>query len=574
MKSLEWLRAATLRECLALNEPIDSKIPKKSISLVKASLARNWGFDPFSIKFGFDNYRASITSRNDYQSYKVGLGKSTRYAQAQKILLDLNFPVSYLYPWFYIEALSLYYNENKLTVPLSLIPSSYSLLDLYFIPSELRKEKFYFDMTLLDYYFKTNYYNTNYFSINQLLPFFPLERLIKLAEAYHYQGPKDKFAIVYVLANLAILKDDIKEYLFQKQKLIDDEILDTGELEVKLRIDDDENFIYSIVDEIDFPTTETIIRMWKRRDKRILDIPVKRIFDVFEIEEFNPFDHINNTYVLLRKMFSPEKYFFFTYATKRCDRQEDYYGEQFSDWVIAYGNLEEFKCYTPDELTEAFIMEDNIARYRIPETPHLQFPIKAIKELQKIIVNQNPNIITDFNRRIQGLRNKLNMLTKTVGLNITINNPSDPKDRELLYHFFIQMFEAGMYQRTWKGPGHPYPLRSSETFGSCQSDISLAMTTPLNNMNDDLEAMNPELSNHVKKLACLWSAKDKSFMAESLKDMLKNIRDGHHCVGGYSTVLIETAYYYLTMLTNVQTLLPNFDYELFESLSTHRNVVA
>jgi hypothetical protein len=130
------------------------------------------------------------------------------------------------------------------------------------------------------------------------------------------------------------------------------------------------------------------------------------------------------------------------------------------------------------------------------------------------------------------------------------------------------LFEAGMAQRTWMGPGNPYPMKTSETRGCSQETIDIMMTPSLNAVNDEYEALTSDIRGLVNSLPILNYLEGKFVQgSESMMQFIREVREGDICVGYGSASLIYSAYYYLNKLGFE---IPDFQFEKFEGESTHR----
>lgn len=138
-------------------------------------------------------------------------------------------------------------------------------------------------------------------------------------------------------------------------------------------------------------------------------------------------------------------------------------------------------------------------------------------------------------------------------------------DRQHLIEMLYAYFETGMYQRTWKGPGFPFPIKFSQTKGSCQDDIDVMMNISIIKISDEYEMLSEEAKNFVDTLP-LIDLKNQ-VRAKYLKELLDEITEHDFCVALVSGPFIETAYHFLTLLDEN---IDGFDIETFETLSTHR----
>jgi hypothetical protein len=251
-----------------------------------------------------------------------------------------------------------------------------------------------------------------------------------------------------------------------------------------------------------------------------------------------------------------------------CPDIHDVFYEEHKDFAITYGTFTNFNCFSPEELTAAFIVNPDIVVFRNPRELNTIFSIPLVEDLLEIIHQQRPQDLPNFERRIRPLVRKitmgLNFLNKNQ-LNIVENEFRKlvGPDREHIIELFEALFRAGMYQRTWKGPGYPFPMKTVETRGSCQKDIEKKMTPELAKIDEEYEKLQDKKL--IDKTLLLYSANE--IYPQQLMDFVRQTAAGNYCVGGGSGLMIETAYHYL------QTLgidISDFDYQEFEKISTHR----
>jgi hypothetical protein len=248
-----------------------------------------------------------------------------------------------------------------------------------------------------------------------------------------------------------------------------------------------------------------------------------------------------------------------------CANRRDIYFEEYQGFVITYGNYLNFECYSPEDLEAAFIVEPNRIFFRNPLHPAQVFTLRQLLELSTLLRDQNPNDLPNYRDRIRPLIDKMirglnsNNLTNVREKLRGLTGP----DREHTIELLEALFRAGMYQRTWKGPTFGYPMRTIETRGSCQKDIEKKMTPELAKIQEEYDLLTDK--SIVNQLNLLYST--NTIYPQFLMEFVAETAQGNYCVGGGSTLMIETAYNYLTTMN---VIIPNFDYNTFENLSTHR----
>lgn len=275
---------------------------------------------------------------------------------------------------------------------------------------------------------------------------------------------------------------------------------------------------------------------------------------IFEraISEFNEFPCDQIVEEIRHMITTPGLYL--TINTKNCETDHDYYDDQYKSFVVIYGTLDKFTCYSVQDLEGAFT-----DRFSRPDHPALIFKDSEIKDLVKRIDEQN-NRLANYKEETKTLRYKIGQIFAS-RQNVDVTKFSG-EEKEVAVKILFDLFYAGMYQRTWKGPAFTYPMKTEETLGSCQINIEKKMTPLLSEAKELIENFPLQYASMVQH------AETVSMYGQTIDEFLNQTLAGQWCVGGGSGLLIETAYYYLTKM-NVP--IPNFDYEEFEKESTHRD---
>ena len=150
------------------------------------------------------------------------------------------------------------------------------------------------------------------------------------------------------------------------------------------------------------------------------------------------------------------------------------------------------------------------------------------------------------------------------------------KGKKHLINMLMNLFYAGMYQRTWQIRTKPesrtrqtkrpsiqttnFPMRTVETRGSNLPEIERKMTPTLNNILNEFELLLPEEKNVVEELPIYG-------FPERLIEFVVEVLKGNFCIEAGNSLMILTAYYYLKQLG---VKIDNFDVKEFESTSTSR----
>lgn len=251
-----------------------------------------------------------------------------------------------------------------------------------------------------------------------------------------------------------------------------------------------------------------------------------------------------------------------------CKNKTDYYYEDYEDFVITYGNLLDGICYSVQDLTGSFVVNSpDDYNFRRPDRPDRTFTFREIERLYSILTQQNPNTIPNFRESIRPLIEKIKPVFSRPPSEFTDVKKLSPEDQEIFIEIMIDLFEAGMYQRTWKGPGHPFVYKKEETHGSTPEQIECAMNPSFARIIDGQEKLSENGRKLLKVIPAIAKFKPMEVSSFKLWEFLELTTIGEFCIGYGSGLMIETATAYLDALG---TYVNDFDYSQFNSESTHR----
>jgi hypothetical protein len=513
--NLEELKKASLKQCLALGIKTVSKI---NLPLVKASLARHWRYPVFSVKFG---------DYTDDYTIAVGLLDRRDYSKYREFLEKINFPWEFLNPWFYLEAIAVYLYENDLPFPEEFCVKPANPLELYRMSDDcydkISNERNFPELTY-------KLFVNRLFISYQLVPLLPQSALKELS------GGKEGDEAINYLVKIVIPPALLLEKLSKTPFVFRPNLRLVGYKSVK---------------------QEEMLKNYKKYD-------ANEILSVLGLINSSEFDIITEQRII-GFIESNENRFWLSQNIRNCDRTTDFYDQKFEDFVIVYGTMKNYKCYSPEELENSFVYDrvTKFSAFRIPDEPQKQFPEEDVVKLLKMLVEQDPMWILNFKEKTDSLVKKIALMTSKEG----ILEDLSPKDIEIFIVMMKNLFEAGMYQRTWKGPGYGYPMNTRETKGSCQDAINQQMTIPLNNILDEFNNLSKEGRRIVNKKSLIYNAGREELYPDSIMSFVRTTISGNFCVGGGSAMMIETAYYYLNKMNRK---IEGFDYNKFQATSTHR----
>lgn len=236
-----------------------------------------------------------------------------------------------------------------------------------------------------------------------------------------------------------------------------------------------------------------------------------------------------------------------------CPNQRDSFYDPIQPPYISFGTFTEFICYNLNELEAAFARgEEGRISFQMPHNPGRSFTNKQLDQLVNILekIPEARSLVEHINE------NRIPFIQE-------ISN--DPKVREAIIQFFKELFEAGMYQRRWKGPDHPYPMKYHQTREGSLIDVELDMTPSLSRAKHILEGLPPNIREDLSSLPSVEI--NLEMKTDTIGQLLNGIIAHNYCIGFANASLISSAYYYLQAL---HIPIPNFVFGDFEAKSTHR----
>jgi hypothetical protein len=276
-------------------------------------------------------------------------------------------------------------------------------------------------------------------------------------------------------------------------------------------------------------------------------------------------------------------YFFIPYSRK-CANKYTFTGEDTTDntlIVIAYGNINEYICYSPEDLIEGFKpygLNMDSYEYRIYQqngkTQRLTIneidSVKCIARTYMTIAGADETLKTSFKLLFDSIdaidRSKRATGAYEQGLvNIFKILPSDVK--VLLVEFLREVFYLTMYMRQWKGPGNPFPYTEEESielmkkFGLntasednidtyTEGDLDLKLTPIINAARDTQDRL-LKMSKHGHDSLMGFNGYDYSsggpvrLEETTFNDMWVGIYTGNFCIRSWSKKMATTVDHYL-----------------------------
>lgn len=570
---------------------------KLSLSIVQADLARAWGLSRFEARFG--DYDEKYRSKHEIRRFDQML--------CYDFLIEKEVATNYILPIYWGEAVSAIINEEKLDIDEILLfqkerfDKKYNYLDVLSINNQIlqnladykiSKEK-YIEISKTDYFIFLEKMKQEYYY--DALSASAIEEIFNFAKKYKYRGEAKRREIIAFLYHQLITNPQLREFLLSINSSPDrDELINNPEYNVSRIKFDREN---RNIDEVDlwhiYPSfeneymfgigvedflgvtyeTKTIPLQWqalleliKNKSPELVNYTKRSLLWTLGMNEltlFKNFPNIPNFKIVkeIKKMMTNTS-FYISRKIKACPSDKDSYLEPFKEIVIMYGTLENHTCYSIDELLGSFEYNPNeeYGSFRKPDHPSQSFDHEKIKEFVKFYHEQSYNDSPDLKNKLEELIDKISLIFSLESSPESIKKLKG-EDKEKMIDVLNLLFEAGMYQRTWKGPGHPYPMKTSETAGSCLRDIESKMTPILTEALEKMESIS------VLSVRGIPSIFRGIPYTQSIMEFIRTTLGGNFCVGSGNEIMIATADYYLKLLGLE---IEDFNINDFEYESTHR----
>lgn len=229
---------------------------------------------------------------------------------------------------------------------------------------------------------------------------------------------------------------------------------------------------------------------------------------------------------------------------------------------VLYGTLKSYHTYTIEELNLCFSTSfskrciDFVKPNNINET----FPDNRILYLKKLITcvpsEESKKLLETIN---QGFEYRELLKNYEKGILFLIGGFSDDVV-ELIKSFLKKLFIIGMYMRRWKGPGHKYPLRESETLGEEKTQEINQEALEANKL---LEKMGEKAKKFCMGLrVCIFQNGEIKYTNYFIEDSWERVFSGEMCIRMESSKFIVTAYFHLKHLFKIEEDINLYELEL------------
>ncbi len=140
------------------------------------------------------------------------------------------------------------------------------------------------------------------------------------------------------------------------------------------------------------------------------------------------------------------------------------------------------------------------------------------------------------------------------GLNIQLlreYNNLPLASRAVIDTHMMEVFYIGMYFRRWKGPGHPYPVGSSATFGE---DPDAIANEKLFALEEKRASYSADVTTFLSKISSVDTDKRKTFVVNkhfSFEKIYTFVINRNYCIRMASTIFIATAAYHFSVYKGI-----------------------
>jgi hypothetical protein len=129
------------------------------------------------------------------------------------------------------------------------------------------------------------------------------------------------------------------------------------------------------------------------------------------------------------------------------------------------------------------------------------------------------------------------------------------QDKNILRQWFMSVVDLGWYYRQWLGPGHPYPIKASQTRGTDGNPAKYhtvagkRVLDTLTTMSKIAGAMSPQLREFITTIPELeYSNETFTRREKTFYETLNEATNGIACIRVSSRPIITTATGYLKMI--------------------------
>lgn len=223
-------------------------------------------------------------------------------------------------------------------------------------------------------------------------------------------------------------------------------------------------------------------------------------------------------------------------------------------FMVAYGNAMRYSMYEIEDFQQAFHRgeDGDLISFRDPLNPEKRFTIVEVEKLRQLLTcfEQSAEITRLVAHIDDGLideREKTQYDDVAKRLLRTLKKT----EQNLAQRFLRLVFYVGMYMRRWKGPGHPFPLRDSDTRRSVdEHELDAIIKAQIEPATAVLDEMEQETAQYCLNLRiCQYNVGGGIEVSrQCLGNEWHNVGNGKQCIRMASSKFVGTGYHYLRVL--------------------------
>jgi hypothetical protein len=237
---------------------------------------------------------------------------------------------------------------------------------------------------------------------------------------------------------------------------------------------------------------------------------------------------------------------------KRASNQElltlETVKEACPDIVVGFGTLSEYKAMSLAELISSFRDSPSDPGYYIPYDQSKSFTDIEIRKLKSLLnFFRNPDVKILFDKIDNVEKNKMLFSRRITKFKNFLGN-SNKEIVEKVDHLLGAIFQAGMYMRQWRGKGHDFPKKDSETRSMSKNGDFTFHIHVSNCLKLCLDLISEIDYKYLKKLPVfIFSGNRYEKYNYQLYAFLLNLANDNFCIRMASLPMISTAIYYNEM---------------------------
>lgn len=260
---------------------------------------------------------------------------------------------------------------------------------------------------------------------------------------------------------------------------------------------------------------------------------------------------------------------FFVPLHRNCRNDETLDLENTNDpnvFIIAYGTVTEYTCYELSDYIGSISSSEELPHPEANNRNSIHYQkLFSFEEVQKLLKLANSFANKIPPTEIIELENLVTSIAATI---IERDNYSseiydiyknfDGTEKTAFEEAIMKIFETGMYMRQWRGPGHPYPLKTNQTLAignnandrleTPQTEIGINVTISYNALRDILQSTTGRVRNLFNGLNIMGihrHTREYYKRGGTFGEILSQVINGTYCIRMASIRFAVSGYYYM-----------------------------